>query len=154
MEEGKLVEDMDWNDFFGKGITDVLPYITNEEDEQYQKGFKFEYSDSIYYKFHKRGFELCFNKIEGSGSTALSHVVLYSEGVENFSEFKGKLPYNLQWEMKKNPKYHSGESESDLIPTNNTMIVRRFGDTTIKGGGKVNVFMTYNEAGIGFTFMN
>ena len=90
-------------------------------------------------------------KVPGSGSTALSHVTLYNKGVEKFEKYKGRLPFNIRWSKKadKEKPTKDGKFPSKRVPMDNKSIIRRFGDTPIKGGGTVNVFMTYNELGIG-----
>ena len=100
---------------------------------------KFEYSDWAYFKNKRSGYELWFSK---EPDFRLSHVTLYNQDVEGFNRYKGNLPFGVDWEK-----------------WNNTMIIRRFGDTPVKGGGSINVFLTYNnlknsDLGIGFTFMN
>ncbi|CAI2379871.1 unnamed protein product [Moneuplotes crassus] len=137
-------EDFDWNDYFGQEMNDVMPKISpiDEESGELKIGNKFEYSDSIYFKFLDEGYELCFSKVPDSGAAVLAHVTLYNSEIETFSQYKEKLPHNITWKG------------TEAIPMNNTAIIRRFGDTYVKGGGTVNVFLNYPELGVGFTFLN
>ena len=109
--------DVDWYQLFGMNVNDVLSTINI--DKNYLD--KYEYSDSIYLKDKKNGYELCFNK---NTTDELAHVTLYSEGVDSFHRYVKTIPYGV-----------------DFDKWNNTDIIRRFGDTNVKSGGSTNVFI-------------
>ena len=58
---------------------------------------KFEYSDSVYYKFKQFGYELCFSK-DADESTHLAHVTLYNEAIDGYTKYDGNIPFGIDWD--------------------------------------------------------
>lgn len=83
----------------------------------------------FYVTFVDYGFSFCFrNKV-------LDCIFLYREGYQGFKQFKGEIPYKISWDYK------------------NKNIVEYLGDTKIKQGGNVQVWLSYPHLGIEFTFL-
>jgi hypothetical protein len=57
-----------------------------------------KFNDRYYYSFKSQGISLCFDKI----TNALLTIFLYSEGVDNYRQFQGELPFGLSF--KSTPK--------------------------------------------------
>ena len=114
--ESPEINEVNWYELFGKNVSEVC--TTVGVDSKFLE--KFEYSDSIYLKDIKNGYELWFNK---TPDEELSHVTLYNENVDGYHKYNQSLPYGV-----------------DFDKCNNTDVIRRFGDTSVKSGGSMNVF--------------
>jgi hypothetical protein len=107
---------------------DINNSIIKELIESYVYERK-EIKEYKYLKFKENGFCLCFK------NDLLECVFLYNQGVENYNKFSFNLPYKLVWSY-----------------TNKT-IVEIFGDTKVKQGGNVPLWLSYPHLGIEFTFL-
>jgi hypothetical protein len=85
---------------------------------------KYTYLNLIY-----QGVSLCFYE------NILQQIYFYNEGIQNFKQFKGVLPLNINFQMK------------------NKNIVEYLGDTKKKGGGSCPIWLSYDHLGFEVTFM-
>jgi len=120
------LQNLDYFSLIGKNITDPdIQYILNSN-----KSFKTkEISNHLYINFLEEGISLNFL------DKRLTTIFFFNEGVHGYKQFKGMLPYKITWEMK------------------NKAIVEKLGDTKIKGGGNVPVWLAFNNLGIEFSFL-
>jgi hypothetical protein len=89
-----------------------------------------ENNELNYYSSLNDGISFCFK------NNILDSIFYYNEKVEKYNKYKGKLPYNLNFDLK------------------NINIVEYLGDTKKKGGGKYPIFLCYPNLGLEITFLS
>jgi hypothetical protein len=82
-----------------------------------------------YINYLEHGISLCFC------DNILQQIFFYNQGIQNYQQYKGLLPYNLNFQMK------------------NKNIVEYLGDTTKKGGGTHPIWLSYDHLGFEVTFL-
>lgn len=88
------------------------------------------FSDSYYYNFKEKGISLKFDT-----SDELVAIFLYREGADEFSQYKGKLPFGIDWKM-------SREAIEDIL-----------GIPSFYGGeGIINLYAPYRKKGISINY--
>eukprot|EP01135_Chromosphaera_perkinsii_P004601 Nk52_evm1s291 gene=Nk52_evmTU1s291 len=74
------------------------------------------------------GLSLCFEE------NRLDAIHMYNEGFDEYEQYKGALPYHLDWQ--------------DV----NANVVRKFGEPSDKGGGRIPVWISYDNKGLQVDF--
>lgn len=125
---------IDWYSLFGKNVSDPqLQSIIDPEDSHKfgKKSFKDADTTHDYYFSYEKGLSLSFkNEIFNS-------VFIYGKNDKKFKAYEGELPYSLNFDMR------------------NGDVVGFFGEPNRKNGGRtVPISISYERAGIEFTFLS
>jgi hypothetical protein len=116
---------MDLYDYIGLDINKATELFKTIGEDYKVKEFK----NHIYISFYKEGISFCFN------NKILECIYLYNQGIQGYSMYKSKLPYNLDFKMVSKE------------------IIYKFGDTKLKGKAS-EIWLSYPHLGIEFTFLN
>jgi hypothetical protein len=120
------IEEINFFDLLGKNITDTTIQTIIKDHPNYKVK---EIKNFEYVNFNENGMCLCFQE------KVLQYVYLYNDNIEGYKQYKGKIPYNVSWDLR------------------NKQIVEKFGDTKSKGGGSVPIWLAYKRLGVEFTFL-